>query len=273
VLAESRVLIYGQDGKFGKEIVLREIGPEYRTRSIEVSADGTKLYITLKKKDESMNRVYDNSGNFIDSKEDYDSIRRSCNDIFMAEKYGVNKNAIEKIALCALDKNLNLIKDLKNYYLSNMKLNERPLGFFDASLNYYFMGFLPEVTKIDTDGKVVWKKKVLVQGGNCRLIGIDAEGNLYALIFTDNHNNIVKINKKLEAVASISLESLAKDLENVDSIQSDGSEVQNFLVACDGTVYFIPNNYNSINPAFEYAYREYRKRGEYAIYKIEQIKN
>ena len=273
VLSGSSVFTYGENGKFNKEIVLRDISSEYRAGSIEVSADGTRLYITLKKKDESKNRIYDNSGNIVESKGNYDSIRRSCKDNFLAEKYGVNKNAIEKNELHALDKNLKLIKDLKNYYLPNMRLNERPLGFFDASLNYYFTDYMPSITKIDVEGKVVSKKKILVQGENCRLVGIDADGNLYALVFTDNHNNIIKVNKNLETVASISLESLAKDLENVNSIQSDGSEVQNYLVTCNGTIYFIPNYYDSINPAFAYAYQEYRKRGEYVIYKIEHIKN
>ncbi len=270
VLSGAKVMVYSQDGKFNNEVTLSDIGSEYNAKSLEVSADGTRLYVRLEKKESAKYNVYDVKGALIEAKDDIGFIKRGCNDIFIAEKYGVSKNAIEKIGLFALDKKLDVIKNLTDYYMTNIRLNERPVGFFDSAFNYYYMGYASDVSKIDTDGKLVSKKKVLYQGRNWRLIGIDKTANLYALAVTGNHNSIVKIDGNLEVLASISLEELAKNLENVDSMQSDGKEVQNFLVTCNGTIYFIPSNYDSINPAFEYAYKEYKKRGEYSIYRFQQ---
>lgn len=267
VLSGTKILIYKDDGKLSREIILRDIDSDYRAMALEVSNDGSRLYIRLEKNDEAKYYVFDKDGAFIESKKDVGYLKRSCQDIFSAEKYGIVENAIVKTGLYVLDSKLNLIKDLKEYYLLDVRLNERPVGFFDKEFNYYFMRYWPFVIKIDTAGKVVWKKKVVFQGDNWRLIGIDKDANLYALVVTGNGNSIVIINNELNVLASVSLEALTKNIENVDSMA-----VENFLVTCDGTIYFIPSYVDSVNPAFEYAYREYLKRGEYAIYKIAQIK-
>lgn len=272
VLNGTRIQIYGQNGSLKSEISIRDLHLSDRAKSLEVSGDGSRLYVRAGNDTDATYYIIGNNGALIGEKADQGYLKRTCRDIFIGEKYSSDKNAVEKVGLYALDRNLDMIKDLKDFYLKDVPLNERPSGFFDADLNFYFMRFWPDVTKLSSTGKLIWKKQVAFKGENWRLIGIDKDANLYALVVTGGGNSIVKMNKELDVLASIALEGLAKNLENVGSIQSDGSEVQNFLVTCDGAIFFIPNNADSVNPAFEYAFKEYRARGEYYIYKIDQIK-
>lgn len=265
VLPNEKVLIYDQNGKYKREIVLTGIDLNYKLGTIEVSSDGQRLYITEKEGSVGKYLVFNAEGKLIGSNTGAHFLRRSCRDIYFAEMYTKG----QKTEMHALDKNLTKIKDLKTYYLQDVKLNQKPVGFFDAELNYYYMGWYPKVIKLGPAGNTLWEKKVSIKAEDWKLIGIDADSNLYALTSSESGGpasttSIVKLSDDTKVMASITLpaEITAGFLEDTGDIQNQ------FVVTCDGNIYFIPNYVDAINPAFEYAYREYKKRGEYAIYKL-----
>lgn len=266
VLSSEKVLIYDQNGKYKREIVLTGIDPNSKLGTIEVSSDGQKLFITEKESSVGKFLVFNVEGKMIGSNEGAHFLRRSCKDIYFTEMYAKG----QKTEMHALDKNFNKIKDLKTYYLQDVKLNQKDVGFFDAELNYYYMRWSPKVIKLGPAGNALWEKNISFKAEDWRLIGIDAYSNLYALASSESGGSasttfIVKLRNDMKVMASIKLPA-----EIVAGIQEDAGDIQNqFVVTCDGNIFFIPNYIDAINPAFEYSYREYKKRGEYAIYKFE----
>lgn len=266
VLPNGKVLIYDQNGKYKREIALTGIDSDSNLGTMEVSSDGQRLLIIEKESSIGKYLVFNAEGKLIDSNTGAHFLRRSCGDIYFTEMYAKG----QKTEMHALDKNLKKIKDLKTYYLQDVKLNQKAVGFFDAELNYYYMRWYPKVIKLGPAGNTLWEKEVSIKAEDWNLIGIDADSNLYALATAGSGPSattfIVKLRNDTKVMASIALPA-----EITAGFLEDAGDIQNqFVVTCDGNIYFIPNYVDAINPAFEYAYREYKKKGEYAIYKLEK---
>src|SRR3990172_9820546 len=128
------------------------------------------------------------------------------------------------------------------------------------------MEWWPSVTKLDKNGKMIYQKDVNYKAENWRLVGIDSKANLYALIFEAPHGSLIKLNQDLQVIARIPLN---EEITTAFGDVPDGSEIHNFMVTCNGDIYFIPNFYFSTKKEYDEAKKEYRTRREYAIYKFE----
>jgi hypothetical protein len=217
--------------------------------------------IFIQSKDKPFNKyfIFNKNGRLIKTLNDNAIIRISGNNIYRAERYSFGK-AIEKIEMYALDSGLNQIIDFSKYYLPKVKLNQKPIGFFDNGMNFYFMSYAPEVTKIGPSGNLLWKRNISFDAENWRLIGIDADSNLYALVYRKRHSGIVKLDNNLQVIAYIPIDDMLKNTDVADSAEEDGSEVYNFIVVSNGDIY-IKN-----------AYPGNIKKREYLIYKFEMLK-
>jgi hypothetical protein len=245
VLAGSGILVFSNDGNFSKEIIFNDINKtisDYqRIGPIDVSSDGTTLFVRLEKGKKANYHLYNNNGDLLSSKDEAGFIRNIGKDLFYVEQYGVTSREIITTDMYVVDKELNIIKNLNDYYMTNIRLNERPLGFIDSGLNFYYVSYMPPIIKLDPSGKVVWQKNVQFRGENWQLIGIDKDANLYAKVSTDNNANIVKLDQNVNALAVISLEELQKDSTALEGIVENKDWVRSFRVNRDGTVFFIAN--------------------------------
>jgi DNA-binding beta-propeller fold protein YncE len=245
VLAGSSILVFNNDGSLNKEIFLndvtRNISDFKRIGPIEVSGDGRTVYVRLEKGNNVTYHLYNSNGDLLSSKEETGLIRKTGNDLFQAVKYSAVKHEIIATEMYVLDKELKITKNLNNYYMTNIRLNERPLGFFDSALNFFYVSNMPPITKLDPNGKVVWQRNVQFRGENWQLIGIDKDANLYAKVSTGNNANILKLDQNVNVLAVISIEELQKDSTALEGIVENEDWVRSFRVNHKGTVFFIAN--------------------------------
>lgn len=264
VYVKGKIYLYDETGSFKREVVLEKA--DSLTGPIEVSADGSIIYIRGEKDRYGYTQIYAPNGSLIGrNKFSGHHLQRSCRDQLWGEEYSKGK----KTGIYLFDNKLNLIKDLKNYYLPEVALNERPIGFFDSDGNIYVAHWSPEITKLDRSGNRVYEKAVQYHTNktdNWRLIGIDSLGNLYALMSETLQEYFVKLNKNLEVIAILPL---GQQITDGYGAMPEGDEVFNFKVSCTGKVYFVPNYVETLNPAEDKQYQDYLKSGEYSIYTIE----
>src|SRR3990172_10729257 len=154
VLSSGKILVYDDLGNYQRSIILQD--PESLTGPIEVSAEGSMLFVRSKRGEINGYRIYADSGSLIGSSKFTGFIERSCKDVYWGEEYEKGK----KTGIYLLNKQLNQIKNLNNYYLSNEPLNQRPKGFLDTEGNFFYMEWWPSVTKLDKNGKMIYQKDV-----------------------------------------------------------------------------------------------------------------
>lgn len=253
----GKVFVNDKFGKQTNEICLNISDKKMLSDSIEVSSNGEMIFIQKKDKPYNKYLVFNKNGILINNLNDNAVFRISGNDMYRAERYSFGKT-FEIIEMYVLDSKLNRIVDYSKYYLPKINLNQKPIGYFDNDMNLYYMWYTPEVTKIDPSGVILWKKKITFDADNWRLIGVDADSNLYALVNRKRHNGIVKLDKNLEVIAYIPIDDMLKNTDVADSAEEDGSEVYNFIVISNGDIY-IKN-----------AYISDKKKQEYVIFKFEQ---
>jgi hypothetical protein len=120
------------------------------------------------------------------------------------------------------------------------------------------MWYWPDFSKIGPDGKFISKQKVEYDAEFWRLIGIDANNILYALVAKNKKSEIVKFNSNSKVITSIAIEDKNNILNVINNSEEGDAETFNYIVIGNGNIY-IKN-----------AYPVNKKKGEYVIYKFEQ---
>ena len=222
----KKVLHLSPDGALMQEIILKDINFPYTNRNmddgymdygIQVSSDGSLLYVSDGFNEYSWTIFADKGTPIKRNILIYAPFNRACND-----------NSGFTTDSAVVDKNLDLVKEVtKHVYGGEM---------FDSTFSFYSLDqspkvAIPSISKISADRRMIWKKEIRSHKKALRLIGVDVENNIF--ILTDGPAEILKMNKDGEPIANISFPN--------DPIFEGGKFAKGiFRVLCDGTIYYLP---------------------------------
>jgi len=222
----KRVLLLSEKGTLIKEINLSavdfsdksyELGDEgYIEYQLEVSSDGKFIYVTEGGKENNWAVLHDN-GAIIKKNISLKWLKRRCGDRFRADS-----GAIE------VDNRLNLIKKLN---LIDKKEKRRVI---DSEDNVYYLNLDNRssnkviLTKLDANGKQIFRKVVLNHSAPLGFLGIDGNNSIYMII--DSPRNIIKMNSNGIIQAKIAFPD--------DPFFKGWKKCK---VLCDGTIFCTPD--------------------------------
>ena len=244
----KKVLHLSPDGALMQEIILKDINFPYTNRNmddgymdygIQVSSDGSLLYVSDGFNEYSWTIFADKGTPIKRNILIYAPFNRACND-----------NSGFTTDSAVVDKNLNLVKEVtKHVYGDEM---------FDSTFSFYSLDQSPKVaipfiSKISADRHMIWKKEIRSHKKALRLIGVDVENNIF--ILTDGPAEILKMNKDGEPIANISFPN--------DPIFEGGKFAKGvFRVLCDGTIYYLPPYLPVLSDQSQ------KDKRQYAVYKF-----